>query len=80
MVEQEVNGAHLESLGLAKHFKIGDVLNDGTDFTSTVCDLFEGRDTFFDSAALQRAQQAMLRESVVGLPALCVRLRDLVQA
>ena len=79
MVEQELNGSRLEALGLAKHFKIGDVLQDGAGFVSTVEEFFEGRAAFYDSAALQSAQKEVLSESAQALPALCERLRELVQ-
>ena len=79
MVEQELNGSRLEALGLTKHFTIGDVLQDGAGFVSTVEDFFEGKATFYHSAALQSAQEEVLRESASALPALCARLQELAQ-
>ena len=80
MVEQELNGSRLEALRLAKHFKIGDVLQDGAGFVSTVGEFFEGRAAFYDSAALQSAKEEVLCESAKALPALCDRLRILAQS
>ena len=69
-----------EALRLAKHFKIGDVLQDGAGFVSTVGEFFEGRAAFYDSAALQSAKEEVLCESAKALPALCDRLRILAQS
>ena len=80
MVEQELNGSRLEALRLAKHFKIGDVLQDGAGFVSTVGEFFEGRAAFYDSAALQSAKEEVLRESAKSLPTLCDHLRILAQS
>jgi hypothetical protein len=79
MVEQELNGSRLEALGLAKHFKLADVLQDGAGFALTMEEFFEGRATFYNNASLQSAQEKVLHESALALPALCERLRDLMQ-
>ena len=52
-----MSGSRLEALGLAKHFKIGDVLQDSAGVVSTFKNLFEGKDAFYNSAALQSAQE-----------------------
>ena len=57
MVEQELNGFRLEALGLAKHFKIGEVLHDGEGLVSAVEDFFEGRAHFCETKDLLSAQQ-----------------------
>ena len=77
MVEQELNGSRLEALAIAKHFKIGDVLQDGTGFVSTVADFFQGEATFYDSAAVESCKEQVLRECTAALPALSARLRSL---
>ena len=74
-----MNGSRLEALGLAKHFKIGDVLQDSAGLVSTFFNFFEGEETFYNSAALQSTQEEVLRESAWALPALCERLRNLAQ-
>ena len=58
-----MNGSRLEALGLAKHFKIGDVLQDSAGLVSTFFNFFEGEETFYNSAALQSTQEEVLRES-----------------
>ena len=79
MVEQELNGSRLEALGLAKHFKIGDVLQDSAGLVSTFKNFFKGEELFYNSDALQSAKEKVLRESAEALPALCERLRNLAQ-
>jgi hypothetical protein len=79
MGEQESNGARLEALGLAKHFKIGDVLNDSAGLVSTFKNFFKDEEPFYNSDALQSAKEKVLRESIEALPALCERLRNLAQ-
>jgi hypothetical protein len=74
-----LHGSRLEALGLAKHFKIGDVLQDSAGLVSTFKNFFEGEEAFYNSAALQSAQEEVLRESAWALPALCERLRNLAQ-
>ena len=74
-----MNGSRLEALGLAKHFKIGDVLQDSAGLVSTFKNFFEGKEAFYNSAALQSAQEEVLCESALALPALCERLRNLAQ-
>ena len=49
-------------IGIAKHFKIGDVLQDGAGLVSAVGNFFEGGPAFYDSAALRSAQEEVLRE------------------
>ncbi len=74
MVEQELNGARLEALGLAKHFKIASVLEDGFGFCSTVQDFFEGSIELFDDVAVLSAQRQVGQESALALPALAEHL------
>jgi hypothetical protein len=72
--EQELNGARLEALGLAKHFQIAPVLKDGKDFHATVQNFFEGG-LSFDPPTLVAAQAQVRRESALALPALAEHLR-----
>ena len=71
--EQELNGARLEALGLAKHFQIAPVLKDGKDFHATVQNFFEGG-LSFDPPTLVAAQAQVRRESALALPALAEHL------
>ena len=81
MVEQELNGVRLEALGLAKHFKIASVLEDGAGFCSTVQDFFEGGSEIFDHSTLLSAQEQVRQESALALPALAEHLLQIaVQA
>ena len=74
-----MSGSRLEALGLAKHFKIGDVLQDSAGLVSTFENSFKGEKLFCNSDALQSAKETVLRESTEALPALCERLRNLAQ-
>ena len=79
MAEQEFNGARLEALKLAKHFKIGDVLQDSAGLVSTLENFFDGEEAFYNSAALKSAQEEVMCESAGAWRALRDRFRNLAQ-